>query len=516
MAVHQPHVIVIGAGIGGLAAALRLTKMAARVTLIDAGSAPGGKMRQVKSAAGPVDAGPTVLTMRPVFEELFAAVGAQLSDHVTLVREHLLARHWWSDGSTLDLSDDVNANAAAIQAFAGSTEAAAFLGFTKRAQSLFEGFDQPMMQAAAPSLPALAAHVLTHPSLALQMAPLSSLAQSLRRSFKDPRLRQLFGRYATYVGGAPAKVPALLSLIWASEAAGVWRVEGGIQRLAQAIADLAQARGAEFLLNAEVTKIEQQQNRASGVVLRDGTRITADAVLFNGDPKALFHGLLGDAIRPSVTPAGIKPRSLSAYVWHFAAEVHGLPLVHHNVFFADRPDSEFPEIARGVMPADPTLYLCAQDRGGDRIPQGRERFEIIMNGPPGCPEPQEEFTTCQTRTFQRLAAMGLTFSPRPGRENLTTPRDFAVRFPGSDGSLYGRSPAGMMAAFQRPTAHSRVPGLYLAGGGVHPGAGVPMACLSGRHAAEAIMRNLTSTSTSRRTDMRGGTSMGSRTTTPAQ
>lgn len=512
---RRPHIAIIGAGIGGLATALRLSGTA-DITVYDAASSPGGKMRQFITPVGPVDAGPTVLTMKPVFEELFASVGEKLSDHVTLHPEHVLARHFWSDGTTLDLTTASDENIANVRAFAGAKEATAFEAFTRRAQALFDGFDGPMMQSDQPRLGNLAKHVALRPSLAAKMAPLSNLSALLDRSFRDPRLRQLFGRYATYVGGAPGAVPGLLALIWASEARGVWRVEGGMQQLAQAIADLASARGATFRMDTDVARVELQNGRASAVISKGGDRLVIDGVVYNGDPQALSQGLLGEKLRGLLPKAATTPRSLSAYVWHFAAQAFGSKLAHHNVFFADHPNSEFPELEAGDMPRDPTLYVCAQDRGAHSQPSGPERFEIIMNGPPGQHAPIEEFALCQTRTFERLEALGLRLSPRPGRGSLTTPTDFAARFPGSDGSLYGRSPAGMMAAFQRPTARTKVPGLYLAGGGVHPGAGVPMACLSGRHAAAAITTDLALTSMCHPMATPGGMSMGSAPTISAR
>jgi 1-hydroxycarotenoid 3,4-desaturase len=207
---------------------------------------------------------------------------------------------------------------------------------------------------------------------------------------------------------------------------------------------------------------------------------------------------------------------LSAFVWGFAAEPHGVPLTHHNVFFCNDPKTEFGDIAAGRMPRDATLYICAQDRGGDATPTGLERFEIIMNGPAGHQATPEEEFQCRTRTFETLRNMGLSFTPTPTPDKLTTPARFAKAFPGSDGSLYGRSPHGMMATFQRPTARTALPGLYLCGGGTHPGAGIPMACLSGKHAAAAILSDLASTSTFPATATPGGMSTGSATMASAQ
>lgn len=503
---HTDPVLVIGAGIGGLAAAVRLAAAGVQVTVIERAATPGGKMRTLPSPAGPVDAGPTVLTLRQVFEDLFAAAGTRLDDHITLRRQDILARHWWPDGSTLDLHADHEASARAVRAFAGAKQERAFRQFSQRAAKLFDAFDTPMMKTAQPGLATLTRKVMGQPALIPMMAPNSSLAQTLAKQFSDPRLAQLFGRYATYVGGSPYQSPAILALIWQAEAAGVWTVQGGMHALARSIADLAGSLGVQFVYNAHVAEVELSGGRASGVRLEDGTRMRAQSVLFNGDPNALTLGLLGDAARVAAPETSQAERSLSANVWAFSATPKGVPLTHHNVFFCGDPEAEFSDIAAGHTPRDPTLYLCAQDRGhADPLP-ALERFEMIANAPPRRDGAiSQEPTPCPTtRSFETLKRFGLTLTPAP--DNMTTPADFAELYPGSNGSLYGQSPHGLMAAFQRPTARSPVPGLYLAGGGTHPGAGVPMAALSGRHAAAAILTDLASTSTFRPTAMHGGMS----------
>ena len=507
-------VVIVGAGIGGLVAALLVAQAGHAVTVIERHAGPGGKMRTVPSAAGPVDAGPTVLTLKSVFDAIFDAAGERLADHVTLVEEPVLARHWWPDGSTLDLVPDSAANVAAIAALSGPRDAAAFARFDRQMRVLFDAFDAPMMRAAAPDARHLARLVAARPTLIAAMAPGLTLARALALRFRDPRLRQLFGRYATYVGGAPGAVPALLGLVWRAEAAGVWRVQGGMNRLAQAIAGLAAARGVRFVYGAHVRQVEVQAGRATAVQIEGGPRIRAAAVLFNGDPAALGKGLLGPALTAAVPPAAIRPRSLSARVWAFSAAADGVPLAHHNVFFGRTPRAEFDAIAAGRMPRDPTIYLCAQDRGaGLAPPRGPERFEIILNAAPLASGPDDgDSETCRRLTFETLGRFGLTLCPPTDRGALTTPAEFARLFPGSDGSLYGRSPRGTMAALQRPRARTAVAGLYLCGGGVHPGPGVPMAALSGQHAAAAILADLASTLTCRPAAMPGGTLTASPTT----
>ncbi len=489
--------LVVGAGVGGLAAALRLQSAGHSVMLFDTHPWPGGKMRAVPSDAGPVDAGPTVLTMRHVFDDLFAVTGARLEDHVTLIAEPLLARHFWPDGSMLDLTIDTDQNADAIERFAGRLSANEFRRFTAEATELFEMFRAPMMENADPRVLDLAKVSLTHPKHLLVLSPLAKLRAHLARRFSDRRLVQLFGRYATYVGGSPLAAPALLSLIWHAEASGVWRVQGGMHALAHALAERFQAMGGTLRLATPVAEIVTTKDRASGVTLSSGDRVDADVVIFAGDPRALATGLLGSSVSPVASQAKSEDRSLSARVWSFAARAtSNRPLAHHNVFFGASATAEFEDLAGGAMPDDPTIYLCAEDRGTrTATPEGPERFEIILNAAPltdATPRPDEE-DRCRQTTFQTLARFGVTFDPAPPTSTLATPKTFETLFPGSAGSLYGQTPHGMTAALKRPRARTAIKGLYLAGGGTHPGAGVPMAALSGKHAAEAILQDHVST-----------------------
>lgn len=487
-------IAIIGAGIGGLTAALRLAHAGHAVDVFERHDGPGGKMRTVASAAGPIDAGPTVLTLRGVFEALFADVGERLDDHVTLIAEDTLARHYWRDGTQLDLMADAAASVRNVTQAFGKGAGQEFKSFSDRAARLFRAFDAPMMKAEAPSTAGLVARVMKQPLLALDMAPGRSLEATLARTFSEPKLRQLFGRYATYVGGRPDEAPALLSLIWAAEAAGVWRVKGGMHQLAGAIEALAQTRGVRFHYGADVSEIKLIDGAARGVTLNGETH-AADQVLFNGDPRALGNGLLGSRLKPAVEPTALDPRSLSAAVLTFAGRPSGPELSHHTVFFNDDPADEFAPLAEGRIPTDPTLYVCAQ---------GADRFEIIMNAPPtslGATEAEP----CLKTMLTALTRAGLTFHPTPTLANLTTPEMFETMFPASAGSLYGRSPKGMTSGLKRPRAQTAIPGLFLAGGGAHPGAGVPMAALSGQHAAAAMLRALPSTSMSTQTATRGGT-----------
>jgi 1-hydroxycarotenoid 3,4-desaturase len=341
--------------------------------------------------------------------------------------------------------------------------------------------------------------------------PFSTMWSALGRYFGDPRLRQLFGRYATYVGSSPFEAPATLMLVAHVEQAGVWQVEGGIHRLAHAMAALAERNGTVLRFGAEAAEILVERGAVAGVRLATGERLIADAVVVNGDVAAVAAGLLGPAITASVPRPDPASRSLSAVTWLLHAETGGFPLHHHNVFFSNAYRSEFDDVFRDRrLPRTPTVYVCAQDRG-DAIedPPGPERLLCLVNAPPDGdtrPLPSSEIDSCGQRAFALLERCGLTIQTRPDRTRVVTPGDFAALFPGTGGSLYGQCSHGWKASFARPGVRTRVPGLYLAGGSVHPGPGVPMTALSGRMAATALLSDQASTGRSRRAAISGGMS----------
>ncbi|MEO1107813.1 MAG: 1-hydroxycarotenoid 3,4-desaturase CrtD [Pseudomonadota bacterium] len=512
---HMRHAVVIGAGIGGLCSAARLCASGFSVTVLERQVGPGGKIRTLPSESGPVDAGPTVLTLRHVFDDVFANLGERLSDHLELHRLPIIARHFWPNGTTLDLHDRLDANRKAIKEFAGPEAEAEFMRFSAETKALFVALNPAMMEKPQPSPVELAATLIRHPALLGAMAPMRTLRGKLAQRFSDPRLAQLFNRYATYVGGLPHQSPALLNLIWQAEATGVWSVQGGMQGLPKALEALCKRHGARFLYDAAVTSVFCEGGRVKSVEYNDGATIETDLVVFNGDPRALANGALGSDVTGVAQQTMNTPRSLSAVVWSFDAVPQGPDLSHHSVFFTDPSSPEFEELQAGLFPRQQSIYVCAQDRGPDtqKPPGARERFEIILNAPPLAtgPEPEMEFQICQTRTFEVLRRFGLTFDPLPKQANLTRPVDFEALFPESSGSLYGQSPHGLTAALKRPRARTTIKGLYLVGGGTHPGAGLPMAALSARHAVETIMQDQTSPSTSRQTVTPGGMSTGSAT-----
>jgi len=293
----------------------------------------------------------------------------------------------------------------------------------------------------------------------------------------------------------PWLAPATLMLVAHVEQDGVWFVQGGMRRVADAIQHLAEAKGAEFRFGAEVAEILTRQGRASGVRLANGEEIPADAVVFNGDVAALAQGLLGQAPRGAAEDTPRAARSLSAVTWCVKAPTAGFPLVHHNVFFAEDYAAEFDAIfRRRDITTAPTVYICAQDReAGPGPTQGTpERMLVLINAPPDGDRRShtpDEIAELGERGFGLLKACGLDVARSAGEEVVTTPEGFARLFPGSGGALYGRAGHGSTATFARPGAVTRLQGLYLAGGSVHPGPGIPMAAMSGRLAAARLLED---------------------------
>lgn len=510
---RTPRVAVIGAGIGGLVGAALLAHRGLQVELFEAAGAPGGKMREVAIGDLRVDAGPTVLTMPWVFEEIFAAAGASLADHVKLEPLQTLARHAWSDGGRLDLCADPEASVAAIRQFAGAGEAEGFRAFLQRARAVYETLEGPFLKGSRPNPISLSARVgLSRLPDLWRISPFTTLWSALGEHFRDPRLRQLFGRYATYCGSSPFRAPATLMLIAHVEQAGVWRVAGGMHRLARSLADLASSRGAAIHYGRRVERIVVERGAVCAVETQDGQRAEADAILFNGDVAALAAGALGPDAARACDDARRAPNSLSALTFALVGRPEGFPLSHHNVFFSDDYRAEFDEILKQRrLPRDPTIYICAQDRPIDGPgPHAPERLFCLVNAPPGSGHGAisvSELDSCEHATFRRLEKMGLSIHSRGAERIRTGPGEFAGMFPASGGALYGRASHGWAASFARAGARARLPGLYLAGGSVHPGPGVPMAALSGRLAAAELAKDLTSRSRSARAATPGGTSM---------
>jgi 1-hydroxycarotenoid 3,4-desaturase len=485
---------------GGLSAAVDLSARGLDVLVVEKSGTPGGKLREVKIDGLAMDAGPTVFTLRQVFEELFADAGTSLAAHVTLKSAEVLARHAWDDGARLDLFADLQRSAAAIGEFAGAAEARRYLAFSAQTKRMYEMLERPFLRSQRPNPVGLTRAIATQRLSNLwRLQPFTGMWKALQNCFTEPRLQQLFGRYATYCGSSPFLAPATLMLIAHVERDGVWLVEGGMHRIAVALANVAASHGAQFRYSHSVSEVLLKHGRVAGVRLDNGEHIDAAAVIVNADAAAVTSGLLGCDISQAVPAVTRAVRSLSAMTWNLRAESSGFSLLRHTVFFSNDYAAEFDELfAQQRLPSAPTVYVCAQDRDdySGLKPDGAERLLCLINAPATGDShafTESEIEQCTARTFAFLDRCGLQLHYQPHQQVVTTPSDFNRLFPGTGGALYGPASHGWQASFQRPKSRTMIAGLYLAGGSTHPGAGVPMAALSGRLAAASLLQDLNST-----------------------
>lgn len=510
------RVVVIGAGAGGLAAALSLAGTGHAVTVLERANAPGGKMRAIDSPLGPIDVGPTVFTMRGVFDALFESVGLNFGDHVRLTPLHTLARHSWGDGHPFDLPANAAEAIDSVGLRFGAQDAYGFERFLADGAALHALLLRAFMGSQKPTPHEMATRLGLSGTLALLRSnPFATLHQKLSQYFSDARLRQLFGRYATYTGASPYQAPATLMLIAHVEQSGVWSVEGGMNNLARAIANAATQKGATFRYQTHVRHILNRAGRVCGVTTAEGDVIEADAVIVNADPAAISSGAFGAAAQAAIPDIRSSSRSLSAVTWAGVVQASGTAMLRHNVFFGANYKDEFRRIFHeSKLPQDPTVYVCSQDRMDTHQSRTSERVLVLINAPPAgdrTPLSSEDVAECQDAAFSRLRKCGVKIMPAQPL-HCTKPQDFHRLYPYTGGAIYGPASHSPFSPFQRLGARTRLPGLYLAGGSVHPSAGVPMATLSGQLAAQALTADLPSTPRFRPADILGGISTPSATT----
>lgn len=493
--VKEAHVVIVGAGIAGIAAAVQLAASGLRVTACEAESRPGGKIRSCDRQDMDIDVGPTVFTMPWVFDDILAPAGRTLAELVALEQLEVLAHHRWPDGSQLDLYADVERSAAAIEVFAGGRAARQYLRFSTRAKSVHDALVGTFMTRPQPGFLGLFRNAGPGGLASLAaVRPFRSLWHGLGGFFDDERLRQLFARYATYYGSSPFAAPATLMLIAHVEQLGVWKIDGGLRALTLALANVAEACGTSLRYDARVARVSSAGGRVSGVELESGETIGADKVIVNADINALASGELGSAARAAAPPTPVAERSLSAMTWAGKAACSA-PLGCHNVVFSSDYRKEFNDLSssRG-LPTEPTVYLHAPDRPGANGAEPKpERLFLLVNAAARGDERNRDVQTIDAmrRAVERqLGRCGIDLDTELSAFEATTPADFHRRYPATGGALYGRATHHWTTPFRRAGSRTRIPGLYVAGGSVHPGAGVPMAALSGKLAAAEVLADL--------------------------
>ncbi len=484
------QVVVIGAGMGGMSAAIHLAAAGRKVVVLEQNSQVGGKLGEWRADGYRWDTGPTVITMRPVFEELFAAAGRHLEDYVRLKPIEPLTRYFFADGNRLDATTDIAEMNRQIAVFAPE-DVAGYQKFMAYAADLFS-LTAPVFIHDRP--PRLSSLFKVKPWDVLRFDGLRTMQQAIDSFVSSGQMRQLLGRFATYVGGSPFLAPAALNVIAHVELAqGIFMPEGGVMALGRAYEKLARELGVEIRLNTRAEKILIENNTVQGVRCDDGRLLPATAVVANVDAGILQRKLLPD-LQVNSPPAKAAELSCSGFVLLLGLRGTHPELVQHNIFFSSDSKREFEQIfEEGRPPVEPTIYISIGARSTpDDAPPGCENWFVLVNVPPLGPGWDWAARAGEYRglVLARLAKHGLDIRDKIEVERILTPVDIERMTGAQRGALYGLSSNNRWGAFRRP--HNRVPGVrgvYLAGGTTHPGGGVPMVTLSGKVAAELLLED---------------------------
>ncbi|EIV93202.1 NAD(P)/FAD-dependent oxidoreductase [Frankia sp. QA3] len=489
------RVVVIGAGVGGLAAAARLAAAGHDVTVCEQSSRIGGKLGWYERDGYGFDTGPSLLTMPGVFEDLFAATGGPLRAELDLRRLDPIASYRFADGTTLAAHADDDAFAAELDERLGGGAGGDWRRLAARAARVFDAAEGPFLSSPVRA-GGLARLAWASPGDVAAVAPGRSLRGLGRSYLRDPRLRMLLDRYATYSGSDPRRAPAaLVSVVHAERRFGGWYVPGGLRRLGEAIARRAEDRGARILLDTRVLRVTRTPGgRVDGVRLADGILLPADVVVANIDAAALYGRLVDDrAGRRHVRRA---TPSMSGFVLLLALSGSTPALGHHTVTFPADYDGEFDAVFAGRLADDPAVYIAAPADPACAPPDGEAWF-VLVNAAAHVPHTADAAPRTQRRgvrgldwdqpgladgyarrILDLLAARGLDVRSRLRWYETITPADLERRTGAVGGSIYGGSSNGARAAFLRPPNAARVPGLFLVGGSTHPGGGLPLVVLS--------------------------------------
>jgi phytoene desaturase len=478
--------IIVGAGVGGMITALRLAARGRRVLVCERNATIGGKLAVYQRDGFTFDMGPSLLTLPAVFDDAFRLAGTTLADECDLIRLDPSFRYFWPDGSTVTFRDEPVATAEALESFSNGA-GAEYLQYLERARTIWQVSERTFFAGDMHGRLSLLRRMRSPRDLS-RIDARRTLQSRAQEQFRDPRLVQWLGRYATYSGSDPRQVPATLGCIAAVEAdLGAWYVRGGLGALCSAIERVALRAGVEFRTNADVQRIIVQRNRAKGVVV-DDEELHSDVVIANADAEHLYRDLAPDAkALRRVERAGRSTSGIAVVVGVAGRTAH---IAHHNVWFSSDYAREFDDIVAGRVPRNPTIYGCVSSvTDPTQAPAGDENWFLLINVPP---RDELQVTEAGEWLLAQLAKTGPDLRRRAKFVEVVGPADFArnVRAPG--GAIYGTSSNGRSAAFRRPAIRSAVRGMYLVGGSTHPGGGLPLVAMSARITSDMVLRDFPS------------------------
>ena len=486
---RDKRVVIIGAGLGGISAAICLAQEGYPVTVYEKNSHIGGKLNELQAQGYRFDLGPSILTLPHFFEPTFTRSGRKMTDYfaITPVRPHW--RNFFEDGTVVDLYPEPDRMAEEARKAGEAPEALeTFLSYAARLYDLInDGYFQQGLDTAG--------DFRRHYGL-LQFSKFDlcrTMHQSVTRYLKSPYLRDVFDFFIKYVGSSAHDAPAFMNCLATIQFRyDLWYVEGGMYNIARGFARLMQELGVETHPNCEVAAIRKSQDRVTGIVLKNGQVIDADIVVSNMEAIPAYRDLLNEDERFLRKFRRFEP-ACSGLVLDLGLDTTYPQLGHHNFFFSGDQRGHFHSVFRKKdLPDDPTIYLVAASKSDPTVaPPGCDCLKILPHIPyidPERPLTHENYVALRDRVVSKLERMGLSDLQRHITfEHMWTPLDIQQMYYSNQGAIYGVVCNRFKNfGFKAPKQSARYPNLFFVGGSVNPGAGMPMVVLCGQNVCRLI------------------------------
>ncbi len=485
--------IVIGAGVAGLASAIRLAVQGMEVTVYEKNSYPGGKLSHFTIGDYQFDAGPSLFTQPQNLEELFALAGEQITDYFSYHKMPVSCHYFYEDGTTVKAYADRDQFDRELVEQLGETPGT-LATYLKRSERIYHDIGSVFLQHSLHKRVTLfKANILRALKATRWPYLFRTMHQLNSRYFRNAKTVQLFNRYATYNGSNPYQAPGMLSLIPHLEHnEGSFYPKGGMISITNALYQLALKKGVHFYFNTPVQRIIHTEGKVCGVVVNDENR-TADTVVSNMDVYFTYRHLMNDSSKARQVLQQERSSSALIFYWGIRKEFPQLDL--HNIFFTLDYQAEFDHLFRlKKMYPDPTVYIniTSKCEPGVQAPAGCENWFVMVNAPANIGQDWETYRTLYREAIitklNRLLQTDL--EPLIEVEELLDPVLIESRTASYMGSLYGTSSNSKMAAFLRhPNFTNAVKGLYFVGGSVHPGGGIPLCLLSAKIMSEIVAKD---------------------------
>jgi phytoene desaturase len=490
----QSTALVIGAGLGGIAAAARLAHQGFRVTVLEKNAMPGGRCGQLVCDGHRFDTGPTLLLMPEVVAETYAALDTRMGDHLDLRRIDPTYRIWFDDGSRLDLTADL----VALQAQMEAIEPGSFDGLLRYLAEGRHHYEHALQHFVGRNFTNLPAYLSPQNlwEVLFHLHAFQKHYAHMDRYFQHPHLKAAFTFQNMYLGLSPFHAPATYSLLPYTELGdGVWFPMGGMYRLVESLVAIAQAQGVQFRYNAPVSQITVDGNRATGVQLADGSYLEAEVIVANADLPYVYRHLLPDA-RPARWLQHLH-YTCSAIMFYWGVDRIYPQLGPHTVFLAGDYRGAFERIfADHALPAEPSFYVHAPARiDPSAAPLGRDSLLALVPVGHLDENAAQDWAAWQAQAraavLRRLAGIGITdLQEHITVERICTPRDWRSLYNLARGAAFSLSHNVLQVGYLRPhNRHRRYGNLYFVGGSTHPGSGLPMVLLSARLTVERILQD---------------------------